>query len=93
VSLKPLLRDPATIWDRPAYSFARDYTRAKRPDEVTGCAIRTERWRYAEWYEGKQGAVLYDHTNDPLELKNLAADPAYASTVKELKAKLARFPK
>jgi iduronate 2-sulfatase len=92
-SLRPLLRDPTTRWDRPAYSFARDYTRAKRPEEVTGCAIRTERWRYAEWYEGKEGAVLYDHTNDPLELKNLAADPAHAGIVKELKAKLVRFPK
>jgi iduronate 2-sulfatase len=92
-SLRPLLREPTTAWDRPAYSFARDYTRAKRPEEVTGAAIRTERWRYAEWYEGKEGAILYDHTNDPLELKNLAADPAYAATVKELKAKLVRFPK
>lgn len=92
-SLKPLLRDPLQAWDRPAYSFARDYTRAKRPDEVTGCAIRTERWRYAEWYEGREGAILYDHTNDPDELKNLAPDPAYASVVKELKAKLVRFPK
>ena len=92
-SLKPLLRDPASAWERPAYSFARDYARAKRPDEVTGCAIRTERWRYAEWYEGRQGAILYDHTNDPEELKNLALDPAYAATIRELKAKLARFPK
>jgi arylsulfatase A-like enzyme len=60
---------------------------------VTGCAIRTERWRYAEWDEGKLGAVLYDHANDPHELKNLVSDPVYAATVKALQAKLARFPK
>ena len=92
-SLRPLLLEPATAWDRPAYTFARDYTRATRPDQVTACAIRTERWRYAEWDEGKQGAFLYDHTNDPHELKNLVSDPAYVAIVKELKTKLARFPK
>lgn len=90
-TLQPLLRDPTTAWDRPAFTVARDYTRAKLPDEFTGVAVRTERWRYAEWYGGREGAILYDHSKDPDELKNLAADPAHAATVKELKAKLARF--
>jgi len=29
---------------------------------------------------------LYDHDTDPQELKNLASDSAYASTIAELKA-------
>ena len=59
---------------------------------VLGRAVRTDRWRYAEWDEGKSGSFLYDLKNDPHELKNLVADPAHAPTVKELKQKLARFP-
>ena len=29
---------------------------------------------------------LYDHDNDPQELKNLAKDPAYSAVIIELKA-------
>jgi uncharacterized sulfatase len=84
-SLKPLLRDPAAPWDRPAYSFA-------LVQGVLGRAVRTDRWRYAEWDEGKAGAFLFDRSNDPDELKNLVADSAHAATVKVLKQKLERFP-
>ena len=48
--------------------------------------MRTERWRYIEWENGKRGNQLYDHTVDPQELKNLAGDPKYAETVAEMKA-------
>ena len=85
VSLKPLLRDPAAPWDRPAYSFA-------LLQGILGRAVRTDRWRYAEWDEGKAGAFLFDRRNDPHELKNLVDDSAHAATVKEMKQKLARFP-
>ena len=54
-----------------------------------GRSIRTERWRYTEWNGGKDGVELYDHQNDPVEMKNLASDPAQAATVAELKALLA----
>jgi N-sulfoglucosamine sulfohydrolase len=36
---------------------------------------------------------LYDLTNDPHELKNLAKDPAHAKTLEELRAKLADWRK
>src|SRR4051794_13922862 len=36
-----------------------------------GYSLRTPRWRYTEWDEGKQGRELYDHDADPRELKNL----------------------
>jgi arylsulfatase A-like enzyme len=56
----------------------------------SGYAIRTDRWRYIEWDGGRQGVELYDHENDPGELKNLAGDPAYADVLTELKPLLAR---
>lgn len=49
-----------------------------------GYSLRTDRWRYTEWDEGKEGAELYDHENDPGELVNLAQKPEHAATVAEL---------
>lgn len=40
--------------------------------KIRGHSIRTDRYRYTEWGEGHFGAELYDHQNDPQELKNLA---------------------
>ena len=34
---------------------------------------------------------LYDNEQDPLQLRSVYADPAYASTVSELKAELERL--
>ena len=50
----------------------------------SGYSLRTPRWRYTEWDEGRQGRELYDHDADPKELTNLAADSAHAATVEEL---------
>lgn len=78
-SLRPLLDDPQAPWNRPAF------TQVWR-GRFAGYSVRTERWRYTEWDEGRQGAELYDYENDPVESTNLAADPQYAATVAELKA-------
>ncbi len=87
VSLKPLLDDPAAKWDRPAYT---QVVRGggKKGDPFQGRSVRTERYRYTEWDGGKRGVQLYDYETDPKELKNLADDPKYADTVKEMKALL-----
>jgi iduronate 2-sulfatase len=47
--------------------------------------VRTERWRYTECDDGKQGAELYDHDSDPDECTNLAGDAAHAKQVQELR--------
>ncbi|HEV2437755.1 MAG TPA: sulfatase [Verrucomicrobiae bacterium] len=79
-SLAPLLADPQAPWDQPAYSVWSEDGRT-----LHGTAVRTERWRYAEYGEnGKNGAMLLDPKADPLELKNLANDSQYKSVCAEL---------
>ncbi len=82
VSLAPLLNNPQAAWNRPAYSVWSE-------DGATlhGVAVRTEKWRYAEFGPaGKNDAMLFDPHADPLEMKNLAADPAQKSVCDELSA-------
>ena len=81
-SLKPLLEDPARPWKSGAF------TQVTRGKGVQGRSVRTERWRYTEWDEGKAGVELYDHDADPREMKNLAAEPARAETLNMLSALL-----
>jgi len=53
-----------------------------------GESIRTQNWRYIRWKKGTGEAELYDCKNDPGQFTNLANNPEYAATVKELDAKL-----
>jgi len=78
-SLKPLLDNPRAPWSKPAF------TQVWRGG-FAGYSVRTERWRYTEWDEGRKGTELYDYQTDPQELTNLAGDPQHAATLAELKA-------
>lgn len=84
-SLVPLLRNPRLRWDYPAFSVVL-YQRK------LGKSVRTERWHYVSWDDGRAGEMLLDHANDPNELKNLAADPAYSRTVSQMRELLAQIP-
>lgn len=84
-SLVSLLRNPAAQWNYPAYSVT-------AYQNHLGKSVRTERWHYVQWDDGKGGEMLLDVANDPHELKNLAADSAYAKTVLEMRALLGKMP-
>jgi len=82
-SLVSLLRDPdSNSWTKPAYTML----------QGRGRSVRTERYRYTEWNDGRQGAELYDHQNDPHEFTNLARFPEHARTVAEMKQLLEQIP-
>jgi iduronate 2-sulfatase len=53
-----------------------------------GYSLRTPRWRYTEWDEGRQGRELYDHEADPRELTNLAEHANHEGTVETLSQQL-----
>ena len=55
---------------------------------VLGHSIRTSRHRYIEWDAGRAGRQLYDLEQDPRELRNLAADPAHAALLADLRRQL-----
>ena len=56
-----------------------------------GYSVRTEKWRYTEWDDGKRGTELYDEAADPQELHNLAADPKHRQTLSEMQRQLQRM--
>ncbi|MEK7677464.1 MAG: sulfatase [Verrucomicrobiota bacterium] len=85
-SLRPLLDDPAHAWEKPAYT---QVTRSDKESRFMGRTVRTERWRYTEWDDGKKGVELYDHETDVREHTNLASEAKYAETVTAMKRLLA----
>ncbi|MDG2382420.1 MAG: sulfatase [Pirellulaceae bacterium] len=70
--LSPLLTNPAANWSGLAVTQILRPADDRLHQPVMGCTIRTTRWRFTEWAEGKSGVELYDHQNDPFEFDNLA---------------------
>ena len=79
-SLKPLLQDPIAAWDSYAITQVMRPADSRLAEPVMGCSIRTDRWRFSEWGEGKFGVELYDHHSDPMEFNNLAVNPDAAAS-------------
>jgi uncharacterized sulfatase len=84
-SLVPLLDDPEQLWKNAAFT---QVTRVRREIHFQGRSIRTERFRYTEWDEGRRGVELYDHQLDQGEFRNLANDPEFADDIVPLRALL-----
>ncbi|MBL8179351.1 MAG: sulfatase [Bryobacterales bacterium] len=82
-SLTPLLANPDAPWTRPAYTVV------SRGKGVMGRAIRTGRYAYIEWDEGRAGVELYDHSVDPHEYRNVTGNKDYQQAEGELKRMLA----
>lgn len=113
-SLTPLLRNPAKrVKDYAVSQFSRSTTENytiytdtdlkgkadELKDDITGYALRDDRYRLVEWTKGFKtfmpfdpdvviGYELYDYAVDPQERVNVADDPAYAGVVQRLKSKL-----
>lgn len=73
-SLRPLISNPAIVWQHPALTIM----------DGNHYSLRTEKWRYIRYNNGDE--ELYDHDVDGKEWNNLAANPAYDDLKKELYA-------
>ncbi len=106
-SLVPLLSGPDQPWKEAAYSqFLRGRFSRERDhldgQEYMGYAVRTDRYRYVEWYQWDKdkeqagqlvGRELYDHQSDPGENMNMAGEEGPTELVLSLARLLKRgFP-
>lgn len=84
-SLMPLLKDPSRTWKHAVFSqYPRMHQghRHQGAGDIMGYALRTERFRYVQWQDWQTRGIvareLYDHTTDPYETLNIAANPDYS---------------
>jgi arylsulfatase A-like enzyme len=89
-SLTPLLADPTRdVHEHLAFinAWPRNYP-------TTSLSIVRKRWKYTWWWYAGEGMEpdedLFDTDNDPLELKDLAEDPRYASVMADMRARYDR---
>ncbi|NQT87918.1 DUF4976 domain-containing protein, partial [bacterium] len=89
LSLKPLLQGKTPEnWRKSIYYHYYEFPGAHSVRRHYG--VRTDRYKLMYFYNLDEWE-LFDLEKDPKELKSVYADPAYAGTVKELKAELTRL--
>ena len=70
-SIRSLLEDPESSWDRPAITT----------HGYKNHAVRSHGWRYIQYADGSE--ELYNHQSDPYEWTNLAGDVQYQGIIRE----------
>ena len=83
-SLRPVLADATRAHKDVAFTLV------TRGPQRFGRSARTARWRFTQWSDGT--SELYDHDADSEETRNVAAAPANAAVVKEMKTRLTTLP-
>ena len=88
-SMVPLLADPGVPWKKAAFS---QFRRRTGNGEVMGYAMRTERYRFVDWRNRRNGETvateLYDHKDDPGEHTNIASRAENRDLVQQLDSEL-----
>ncbi|WP_103191660.1 sulfatase [Formosa algae] len=99
-SLKPLLKDPDAKVKNAAYSqflLGRYGPLKDREEERMGYTMRTDRYRYVEWYlwdaDTKEkgaliGTELFDHEQDDQENYNIANQTEHKALIQQLSQEL-----
>lgn len=78
-SQRPALDDPSRLVKEAAH------TQIRYGPNANGYSVRTDRWRYTLWNNGRGGEQLYEMHDDSGETHNLAAEPTHAEIVSKLK--------
>ena len=98
VSLRPVLENPRATVKVAAFSQHPRPQHIGDTGKAMGYSLREDRYRYTEWREWTTGRVmateLYDHADDPDELRNLAVRPEGRAVIDLLAPRLeAQFPR
>ena len=89
-SIAPLLRgDTPADWRDAVYYHYYEFPAWHMVKRHYG--LRTDRYKLIHFYYDIDAWELYDLARDPRELKNVIADPAYASVLADLKRKLSEL--
>ena len=81
-SSKPIVEGPQTA-DWRTETFHEHFAVRQRIPSFEG--VRNERFKYVRYFDHGGREFLHDLKNDPDELVNLADNPEYSSTMKELR--------
>jgi iduronate 2-sulfatase len=82
ISLRPVFADPAASIKKAAFTLM------TRSPKLHAQSVRTSRWRFTLWSDGK--TELFDHDADPEELHDVSAK--YADVMAELTAQIQKLP-
>ena len=90
MSIKPVIDDPEAGWREFAVTEIQPFNRF--PD-IKARSIRTLQYKYTLFSHGQKYEQLFDMTNDPGEMTDLADDPEYQAVLDEHRALLEKWMK